>query len=363
MEQQRKIILLVCVGILLAMTFYEFNGIKFLSKFGNCIDQLFNTNNQKETFLSENEENIDQLKPIEFDQCDKKMDATLNNKHKRLNHYCKGNAITQFIKKNYIYLLKNYHILNKRVYKRFSTEDIGVSKIFKGEFITFVGKIPNHPRRIRTLKVMKEEALAIARKDNLCSAVSVGNTLGNQFGKAIFWNNSTRFNLKNKSEITTYIKKYNIAYTIMFWVQITNEGTLNNFFHHGNKKTTCYPSLNIEPNSSSLSIDISIYKDDKKSVQHITLQDLELRKWTHVAMIFNTNIMTLFINGNEQSNQELDGDIEWPGSNERLFFSSPWNNNTENCQLYDFIWIPHVITQSLVHGHYLSNKSLSFLGT
>ena len=369
MEQQRKIILLICVGILLMLTFYEFNGLRFFHRFGNCIDKLFNNTHQKESFLSETpeietvENNIDELKPQAIDMCYKDTDATFGKKKADLNKYCDNNAITKFKKQNYNYLLKGSHVINRPKYKEYMTTDIGISKIFTGEFNPIIGKQPstNDNVNLRMLKVMKEEALAIARKDLLCESVTVGNTpTESNFGKAFFWEKCAE--LKNATGVTTYIKKYNYAYTIMFFIKLDSTNTLlNNFFHHGNETNEYYPSLNIEPNSNTLSINISILNINtgKPSVQYIILEDIEIRQWTHIAIILNSNVLTLFTNGNERLKQELDGDMIWPcQDNEHpIYFSYPKNNAVDNVNIYDFIWIPHVISQSLIHDHYLTSLS------
>jgi hypothetical protein len=147
----------------------------------------------------------------------------------------------------------------------------------------------------------------------------------------------------------------------MFWIKITSYDVLNNFFHHGHNKNECYPSLSIEPDSTSLSVDLSLYNDDNEDItQHIVLSDLQIKKWVHVGLVFNKNKIQLYINGTMKLDQFLDGDIKWPcGPKDShwmpIYFSSPWNNTKYPIFINNFIWVPGAINEALIQNNYLKS--------
>jgi hypothetical protein len=97
--------------------------------------------------------------------------------------------------------------------------------------------------------------------------------------------------------------------TISFWIYLTSDATdsWRVIFRKGDATADLTPTLLLFPDSRKMHIRLSTTDPAKHGLDSVTA--IPLRRWTHVAVVLNYNVISLFINGVKDNEGMVTGEV------------------------------------------------------
>jgi len=98
--------------------------------------------------------------------------------------------------------------------------------------------------------------------------------------------------------------------TISFWIYLLTEPSESwrIVFRKGDNQADLTPTLMLFPDSNKLHTRVSSTDPSKNGIDSVT--SIPLRRWTHVAVTLNYNVMAIFINGVKDNEGMLTGEVQ-----------------------------------------------------
>jgi hypothetical protein len=98
--------------------------------------------------------------------------------------------------------------------------------------------------------------------------------------------------------------------TVSFWIYLLSEPSESwrIIFRKGDKQDDLTPTLMLFPDSNKLHVRVSTTDPSKHGLDSIT--SIVMRRWTHVAVTLNYNVVSLFINGVKDNEGMLTGEVK-----------------------------------------------------
>jgi len=98
--------------------------------------------------------------------------------------------------------------------------------------------------------------------------------------------------------------------TVSFWIYLLTDATdsWRVIFRKGDATEDLTPTLLLFPDSRKIHARLSTTDPSKHGLDSITA--IPLRRWTHVAMVLNQNVVSLFINGVKDNEGMLSGTVQ-----------------------------------------------------
>jgi len=97
--------------------------------------------------------------------------------------------------------------------------------------------------------------------------------------------------------------------TVGFWIYLTSDSTdaWRVLFRKGDAQTDLTPTLLLFPDSRKLHVRLTTSDPSKNGLDSVTA--VPLRRWTHIAVVLNYNVISLYINGIQDSQGMVTGQV------------------------------------------------------
>jgi len=97
--------------------------------------------------------------------------------------------------------------------------------------------------------------------------------------------------------------------TVSFWIYLTSDATdsWRVIFRKGDTQQDLTPTLLLFPDSRKVHVRLTTSDPSKNGLDSITA--IPLRRWTHVAVVVNYNVISLFINGIKDNEGMITGQV------------------------------------------------------
>lgn len=98
--------------------------------------------------------------------------------------------------------------------------------------------------------------------------------------------------------------------TVGFWIYLLTDSTdsWRVVFRKGDEQTELTPTLLLFPDSRKLHARLSTTDSTKNGLDSVT--SIPLRRWTHVAVVVNYNVLSIYINGVKDNEGVITGEVQ-----------------------------------------------------